>query len=59
MTTHIESAEQYFPISSFLFVVVVVVVFPSFFFKLFQEKKRNKKNLERFVFNLILYLLYQ
>ena len=59
MTTHIESAEQYFPISSFLFVVVVVVVFPSFFFQTFPGKKRNKKNLERFVFNLILYLLYQ
>lgn len=40
MTTHIESAEQYFPIASFLF--VVVVVFP-FFFKLFQEKKEEEE----------------
>lgn len=59
MTTHIESTEQYFPIASFLFVVVVVVVvFPSFF-QTFPRKKRKKKNLERFVFNLIFYLLYQ
>ena len=52
MTTHIESAEQYFPIASFLFVVVVVVVVFSFFFfsKFFQEKKKEEEEFRAFCF---------
>lgn len=46
MTTHIESAEQYFPIASFLF--VVVVVFP--FFSNFSKKKKKEEEFRAFCF---------
>ena len=46
MTTHIESAEQYFPKASFLF--VVVVVFP--FFSNFSKKKKEEEEFRAFCF---------
>ena len=50
MTTHIESAEQYFPIASFLFVVGCCCFFLLFLFQTFPRKKKEEKEFGAFCF---------